>query len=152
SFPTGVKKGTGNLLSFHVYLLPYVGEGPRFAKFNLTQKYSSANNLALCLSAPPIYQCPIAEQRETQYGSGEWSGGVPTKTHHYCGCAGPLGTNPQTGQPYASLTTNQGNEAIQGVFLMGTKGIRMKEIIDGTSTTFALGELSWTKGNYYRVW
>jgi prepilin-type N-terminal cleavage/methylation domain-containing protein len=152
SFPTGVKQGAGNLLSFHVYLLPYMGEQPLYSKFNLTQIYDSSTNMPLGLTPPPSYVCPVADQRETQYGSGEWSNGTPTKTHHYYGVAGPLGTNPKSGVAYTFLTTNQGNEATQGVLIMGSRGVRIKEIIDGTAYTFMLGEVSWSKANYYRIW
>jgi prepilin-type N-terminal cleavage/methylation domain-containing protein len=152
SLPTGVKQGAGNLLSFHVYILPYIDQSPMYAQFNMTQIYDSATNMPMGLTPPPPYLCPIADQRYTQYGSGEWVGGSQiTFTHHYYGVAGPLGTNPQSGAAYAFLTTNQGNEATQGVLGMQTK-VRMKDITDGTSTTLMLGEMSWPKANYYRIW
>ena len=78
-------------------------------------------------------------------------GSAPVFTTHYYGVAGPIGTNPQTNTPYTSLTTNQGNEATQGVLGMQTK-VRMKDITDGTSTTLMLGEMSWDKADYYRAW
>jgi prepilin-type N-terminal cleavage/methylation domain-containing protein len=152
SLPTGVKTGTGNLLSFHVYILPYIDQQDMYAQFNFSQTYDGSTNLALGLTLPPPYRCPVADQLYTQYGSGEWVGGTQmTFTHHYYGVAGPIGSNPQTGVAYAVLTTNQGNEATQGVLGMQTK-VRMKDITDGTSTTLMLGEMSWTNANYYRVW
>src|SRR5581483_1144706 len=65
--------------------------------------------------------------------------------------------NPVTGQPYNSLATNQGNEAIQGVIGMGISAAggtkcRLTDITDGTSCTLMIGEMSWDDANYYRVW
>src|SRR5262249_32807627 len=151
----GVKKIVGtntlNSLSFHVYLLPYIEQKPLYDKFALTQAYDNAANLALGLNLVPEYQCPTCDQLFTQYGSGEWSGGAMTYTTHYYGVAGPIGTNPTTGQPYSFLTTDQGNEATQGVLGMNSK-VRLTDVKDGTSLTLMLGEMSWNNANYYRVW
>jgi prepilin-type N-terminal cleavage/methylation domain-containing protein/prepilin-type processing-associated H-X9-DG protein len=151
NLPAGVDTGTTNFLSFHVHILPYLDQGNLYEKFDFTRRYDSANNLALGLIPVPIYQCPIATQRNTEYGTGEWSGGQPTLTTHYYGVAGPLGNHPQTGQPYSFRPTNQGNEATQGVLGMGSK-VRLSDITDGASNTLMLGEESWNDANYYRVW
>ncbi len=149
--PPGVIPGDGNLLSFHVMILPYLEQSNLYQKFDFKARYNSSTNLALGLVLVPVYQCPSAMQLTTEYGSGEWSGGQPTLTTHYYGVAGPLGTNPQTGQMYTFRTTNQGNEATQGLLGMGSK-VRLTDITDGTSNTLMLGEMSWNKANYYRVW
>jgi prepilin-type processing-associated H-X9-DG protein len=78
-------------------------------------------------------------------------GSTPVFTTHYYGVAGPLGTNPQSGKAYTFLTTDQGNEATQGVLGIQTR-VRLKDITDGTSSTLMLGEMSWDKANYYRAW
>jgi prepilin-type N-terminal cleavage/methylation domain-containing protein/prepilin-type processing-associated H-X9-DG protein len=150
-FPQGVKTGTGNLLSFHVYILPYMEQETAFNQLNQNQQYDSATNLAVGLVKIPCYLCPTANQLYTQYGSGEWSGGQMTYTTHYYGVAGPIGTNPATGAVYQTLTTDQGNEATQGVLGMGSK-VRLTDIKDGSSNTLMLGEMSWNDANYYRVW
>jgi hypothetical protein len=151
TLPAGVQAGGGaNFMSFHVYILPYLEQTALYDQFNLTQRYDSATNLALGLHKVPSYQCPVADQLYTLSGS-EYSGGVATWTNHYYGVAGPIGTNPASGQPYQFLTTNQGNESTQGVLGMGRQ-IRLTDITDGTSNTLMLGELSWDKANSYRVW
>jgi prepilin-type N-terminal cleavage/methylation domain-containing protein/prepilin-type processing-associated H-X9-DG protein len=151
SFPYGVKPGTGNYMSFHVYILPYLELSSLYQQLDLTQPYDAAVNLAVGLQVVPDYQCPMAQENFTEYGSGEWSNGQMTRTNHYYGVAGPLGTNPATGAAYNSLTTNQGNEATQGVLSMRGKA-RMRDITDGTSNTLMVGEMSWKNANYYRVW
>jgi prepilin-type N-terminal cleavage/methylation domain-containing protein/prepilin-type processing-associated H-X9-DG protein len=150
-FPAGVQTGVGNLLSFHVYLLPYLEQSNLYQQFNFAKRYDYSTNLALGLILVPNYRCPTALQLETEYGTGEWSGGQPTLTHHYYGVAGPLGTNPQTGEPYEFRPTNQGNEATHGILGMGSK-VRLTDVVDGTSNTLMVGEMSWTDANYYRVW
>jgi prepilin-type N-terminal cleavage/methylation domain-containing protein len=150
SLPQGVKPGTTNFLSFEVYLLPYIDQLPMYQKFDFTQRYDAAVNMAMG-TPPPIYLCPTAEMRTSQYGAPETVGSAAVFTTHYYGVAGPIGANPQTGAAYAFLTTNQGNEATQGVLGIQTK-VRMKDITDGTSTTLMLGEMSWNKAFYYRAW
>jgi prepilin-type N-terminal cleavage/methylation domain-containing protein len=151
--PAGVAANPNvNLFSFHVPILPYIDQAPLYQKFNQTQHYDSATNLALGLILPPAYQCPISQQRYTEYGPpGEDSSGQQTYTTHYYGVAGPIGTNPTTGGPYNMLVTNQGNEATQGVLGMGSK-VKLTSITDGTSNTLMVGEQTWDKANYYRVW
>jgi prepilin-type N-terminal cleavage/methylation domain-containing protein/prepilin-type processing-associated H-X9-DG protein len=150
--PYGVKAGAGNLLSFHVFILPYMEQENVYRQFNMAQTYDSATNLPLGLVSIPNYQCPTSRQPYTQYGSGEWAGGTQiTLTTHYYGVAGPVGNNPTTGVAYTVLTTNQGNEATQGVLGMDSK-IRLTDVTDGTSNTLMVGEMSWFKANYYRVW
>jgi prepilin-type N-terminal cleavage/methylation domain-containing protein/prepilin-type processing-associated H-X9-DG protein len=150
-FPTGVKTGAGNLFGFQVFILPFLEETNAYNALNFNAQYDNATNLAVGLVLIPTYQCPTATQLYTQYGSGEWSGGQMTYTMHYYGVAGPLGTNPATGTAYKTLTTDQGNEATQGILGMGSR-VRISDIIDGTSNTLMLGEMSWTNANYYRVW
>lgn len=150
-FPAGVIRSTQNFMGFHVHLLPYVEKADIHAKLNFSQTYDSSNNLQYGLTKVPAYQCPIAGEVQTQYGSGEWVGTQMTYTNHYYGVAGPIGTNPKTGQAYAVLPTNQGDEATQGVLGMGSK-VRLRDITDGTSNTLMVGEVSWDKQNYYRVW
>jgi prepilin-type N-terminal cleavage/methylation domain-containing protein/prepilin-type processing-associated H-X9-DG protein len=149
--PPGVATGLGNMLSFHVRILPHMEQTPLYRKFNMSAAYDNATNLALGLDLVPSYQCPTATQLFTEYGSGEWSGGKMTYTNHYYGVAGPIGTNPKTGVAYTSLTTNQGNESTQGMLGMGTQ-VHLTDVTDGTSNTLMLGEMSWTDANYYRVW
>ena len=146
-----------NLISFHVYILPYVEQDAVYRGMNLKAHYSDATNLRQALNHIPIYQCPGQPTfLYTQYGSGEWSppnaSGQKTYTNHYYGIAGPKGTNPATGQPYLLKVTNvQGNIALQGVLTMGSH-VKLSQITDGTSSTLMLGESSWNANNNYRTW
>jgi prepilin-type N-terminal cleavage/methylation domain-containing protein/prepilin-type processing-associated H-X9-DG protein len=161
-FPTGVIVGktttssgtvvNTNLLSFHVYLLPYMEMMPLYQKFTLdaTYGYDSPLNRPMWAVQVANYQCPASTLIQTDYVP-ETYNGIAGFTMHYYGSAGPYGTNPKTGDPYASFGTSMGGEAQQGVIGFNYS-VRIKEIIDGTSTTFMLGEVSWVKMGYYRTW
>ncbi len=146
-----------NLLGFHVYILPYMDQQDLYNKFDFAQPYDGVINLALGLIKVPIYQCPTSRQPYTQYGSPEWVNGTEiTHTMHYYGVAGPMGKNPQTNAPYTfntpTLNTpDQGSEATQGLIGM-ERQIALTNVLDGTSNTLMLGEMSWFNANYYRVW
>ncbi len=143
---------TGNLFSYTVLILPFMEQDILYGMLNFNQAYDSTTNLLVGTKRVPAYLCPDGTQLYTQYGSGEWYNGAQiTFTTHYYGVAGPEGTNPATGKAYDVLTTNQGNEAIQGMLFM--KGqIALTDVTDGTSNTLMIGEMSWNKANYYRVW
>jgi prepilin-type N-terminal cleavage/methylation domain-containing protein/prepilin-type processing-associated H-X9-DG protein len=134
-----------NLLSFHVYLLPYIEQSSVYFGFNFKQPYSNATNIAQGLNRIPVYQCPSQETWiYTDYGTGEWANGTKiTFTNHYYGIAGPKGTNPTTGGAYAIKVTGvQGDIALQGMMTIGP-GIKFAQVIDGKSNTLMLGESSW---------
>jgi prepilin-type N-terminal cleavage/methylation domain-containing protein len=154
--PSGSK--VSNLLSWHVYILPYIDQQPAFNGFNFAQPYSNAANLNQGLLHVPPYLCPAYNEFiYTEYGPGEWAGGQITYTTHYYANAGPKGNNPVTGTPYTMLSTlvpgsyTQGDVAMDGVMSMDTH-IKLVEITDGTSNTLMVGESSWPASNNYRIW
>jgi prepilin-type N-terminal cleavage/methylation domain-containing protein/prepilin-type processing-associated H-X9-DG protein len=157
TFPGGMPAGlTGNLLSFHVYLLPYIGQLQAYQKFDLAVSYGYPQNTPMWAVQIITYQCPGSSQIQNEYPPETYVNpvtGVSTQgyTTHYYGVAGPIGTNPQSGIAYTFLSTNQGNEATQGVVGLGYS-TRIKDIIDGTSNTLMLGEISWLNANIYRTW
>jgi hypothetical protein len=72
----------------------------------------------------------------------------PPYTTHYYGVAGPAGLNPITAANYI----NEANDATHG--RMGKQGmfqrtdtVKLENIIDGTSNTLMIGELSWFPGS-----
>jgi prepilin-type N-terminal cleavage/methylation domain-containing protein/prepilin-type processing-associated H-X9-DG protein len=151
-FPAGCNPT--NLISFHVYILPYVEQKDLYQNFNLKAPYSDNSNLRQAVVRVPTFQCPSQGQYlYTEYGSGEWyNGSQKTYTNHYYGVAGPKGINPTTSAKYLMKPTGvQGDIALQGVMTMDSK-VRIKQIIDGTSNTFLLGECSWDAAASYRTW
>jgi prepilin-type N-terminal cleavage/methylation domain-containing protein len=118
-FPTGVVVGTmvtssnttvnTNLLSFHVYLLPYMGMTSLYQQFtlNATYGYDSPLNRPMWAVQVGSYQCPASAVIQTDYVPETYNGTLGY-TMHYYGSSGPYGNNPKTGTPYASFGTSQG--------------------------------------------
>lgn len=97
--------------------------------------------------------CPSADgQDETSKATAENFNGQRCYTIHYYGILGPLGTNATTNQPYTcdNLSQTFGGECRQGI--MWQYSSRMADVLDGTSNTYLLGEISWEGMTKYRMW
>lgn len=155
---------TGNGLSWHVQVLPYLDQGPLYKQFSVNSYgYITSNspsqpvanaNLALCRSPLPALLCPSSDQHRSG-NNGEWSppgaAGAPTYSTHYYGVSGPIGTNPTSGAAYGSVASAQGAHATDGI-LVRVNPNSMTDVKDGTSNTFIVGEISWLLANGYRIW
>ena len=162
-FPPGGMSG-GNQLTWCAMILPDIDQAPLFKQFNFsTQTYTSFN--ALGLTRIPVFLCPSAiGTNEYTTNTAEYSGGNQTYTTHYYGVMGPIGTYTINGttstyplDPNNSSLTGQGGYAAGGLLYRNSNtGIR--DITDGTSNTFLLGEMSYAKdaqGNTntaFRIW
>lgn len=98
----------------------------------------------LCPSAPPseIY----SPQADEKYN------GQDSYAIHYFGMLGPMGVNAQTGSNYICKDTSAtfGGECSEGIFWQW--GSKMRDVTDGLSNTFLLGENSWQEMPYRRYW
>ncbi len=145
----------GNGLGFHVMILPFIDQAPLYQKFNKNvTSWGSSGNSAHAKIAIPGYLCPSATTR--------FQPGTNDVAAHYLGIMGPCGnnaaiTNPATGQPYRWVASVNGAEdyggfALEGI-LLRQFGVKMREVSDGTSSTFLVGESSWDKDeNHLRPW
>lgn len=151
-FYQGTNIGTG--MGWQVGVLPYLDQAPLYNQFNFNVvAYNDASNLPFGLKSPPSYYCPSG-QMDKSGNSGEWIGGTTqTNSVHYYGIMGPIGTNPKTGVAYtvSPLLPGQGGFSTQGL-MQRNANRRMGDIIDGTSNTLAIGEMSWIGTNCYRIW
>ena len=160
-FPPGGM--SANELSFLVMLLPYLDQQPLYDKFNFNaSSYMAAGKIDLSLQRLSVLLCPscvqvrsnIAAVTPTNYTE-HWpatASGPITYTTHYVGVMGPKGTNPTGGAPYrVDMTTGYGGSAMQGV-LYKDSGVSLDDIPDGTSNTFAVGEISWDDYVKFRTW
>ncbi|MFI4876264.1 MAG: DUF1559 domain-containing protein, partial [Blastopirellula sp. JB062] len=147
--------GRDNELSLHSFLLPFieqtaVQDAIDFTGHSyLTEKDHAAIRVDafLCPSSTRVYDETVS--------SGVLTYDNPRlHTMHYYGVMGPKGVNAETNEAYESeesVATN-GGFARQGVFYDLSK-TKFRDITDGTSNTFALGELSWNDaGTVYRMW
>ena len=133
---------SGNGLSMHVFILPYLELGSLWSQFNFNkviQLYPAA--ISPLHVQVNVYICP-----STQLSS-EFDGTYWWYAQQYNPVMGASGTNLFTGQPYpldTTLETNasEGGFANTGVLYIGS-GTRVANVTDGTSNTFLLGENSW---------
>ncbi|QDV49156.1 DUF1559 domain-containing protein [Gimesia fumaroli] len=135
-FPPGYF-GNGNRMGFHVMLLPFVDQAPLYNQFNFDVPYDNSANSALREESFAILHCP-------SYGKTDVNGNTRQKTHHYYGIMGAKGTKPGGGtyDIKGYTTQNHGGWATNGI-LYRNSNIKIRDIHDGTTNTFIMGELSW---------
>lgn len=148
---------TSNRLAWTVHVLPFLEQKPLHDQFDFSRHYNQTPNHILGMTAVSSYHCPSTKIPRSSIGNGgERIGGVGTYTTHYYGVLGPKGINPQTGAAYPfSNVGGHGGFALSGLFKQNdTK--KFAHVTDGTSNTFAIGEISWDDrgGNRsrYRTW
>lgn len=99
------------------------------------------------------YLCPSAPVSELYTGHADENyQGEQTYSIHYAGMLGPMGVNSQTGTNYICKDTSSafGGECTEGIFWQW--GSKMRDVTDGLSNTYLLGEISWVVTKYRRSW
>jgi prepilin-type N-terminal cleavage/methylation domain-containing protein/prepilin-type processing-associated H-X9-DG protein len=173
----GNTSGTSNF-SWLCYVLPFMEQEDLLSQFSSGYPARDKNYLdqkALGAFRVPAFHCPSAQFKVSGYPSGDApSPGVVAWTTHYYGNAGPYGTNPATGKsPQTSGgywvnvprsgVNSQGGLGCDGIILNSSKYIRsltdvaspvrLREVIDGTSKTLMLMEISWDGAKSgFRTW
>ncbi|QDV67325.1 Type II secretion system protein G precursor [Rosistilla carotiformis] len=148
-FPPSSIDGNGKIGIF-VRLLPFMEQQAMFDQVRYDGNYVqnlpiSLNRLdtLLCPSGPQLYSVSTAANEADCY------------TSHYYGNSGPIGTNGQTGQTYTRDTSREnasfGEYATDGIFQLRSN-LRFADILDGTTNTIGIGELSYQKYGFYRAW
>ncbi len=144
----------GNQFSFHVFILPYVDQASLYNKFDFeVTGYNLSPNRNHLQEPIATYMCPSSARLVTT-NTGEFSGrAIPTV--HYYGVAGPIGNNP-AGTAYPRIASGQGDISDAGI-LRRQNVTRHRDITDGESQTYMVGERSWNEGtatasNGYRAW
>ena len=138
------KTSLGGNLGWLVFILPYMEQQNLYSMANMAVNFDVAPNTNLNTVLVPSYQCPSATVVDSTNPVG--------KTTHYYGIIGPKGTNPQTGVDYTIVAgSGYGVLSTHGILGINTT-TKMGDIIDGTSNTLMVGEISWKDANCYRPW
>ncbi|HWL10786.1 MAG TPA: DUF1559 domain-containing protein [Planctomicrobium sp.] len=168
--PGGMGRGAASLrfnqLSMHVLLLPYIEQSALYQQidFSLLKPSGQSNHYELyrdfAKNKIQVFLCPSSMRETDQTVSGGQLTNSDVYTMHYYGVMGPIGVNPLTEANYAADAvsssgdnpTGNGGFARQGVFY-DLSSTRMRDITDGTSNTFGLGEISWNDATtVFRMW
>ena len=153
------RNGNEVSLALHVSLLPLIEQTNVFDRFDRTKRFDSPENLALTVNRIPTFLCPTSSIERTHGSSfaAEKVDGQNVFTAHYYGVAGPIGTNPFTGNQYELFggSFTHGFLPSQGLFYPDRKTL-ISDIKDGATNTLAFGEYSWSdRGGaipQYRAW
>jgi prepilin-type N-terminal cleavage/methylation domain-containing protein len=150
-FPAGA--ASSHQLSWHVSVLPQIGETLLGMKFNFNEglyisKTENGKNNPHGLAYVPLYLCPSSTEQKSQT-SLDRVNDEKTWTTHYYGIMGPLGKK-EDGTEYSRLNV-QGDFAAQGLMTLDLWR-SSRDVTDGASNSFAVGELSWNDAHCYRTW
>jgi len=151
TFPMAGQRSTEGF-SWHYAVLPYLEQTPLYNQFDENQTWSSGTNRPILQMSPlAAWLCPSGTERDAD------DNGTDPTTHYY-GVMGPTGTN-NFNNPATTYSENtagsHGGNSNEGMFSIGVVR-RMRDVLDGTSNTFIVGEISWTDRNgnntRYRAW
>ena len=155
-----------NGLSWIVLITPYFEQGVLHDGFDYSDSaggYTGSGKNALAINRLDVLLCPsqsivrsILSQLNLGGSPTELVDGEDPYTTHYIGVMGPKGANDyatewQLYEFEGSLWGAAGGAATQGV-LGKDRSVKMSKITDGTSNTFAVGEISWDEWTRYRSW
>ncbi|TWT32963.1 DUF1559 domain-containing protein [Blastopirellula retiformator] len=148
SFPYG-SRGSGNQVGWHVAILPFIEQGNLFDQMDMTVDFHAGVNAPFRETRMEPFLCPSSPSEKADDNSAHF-------TTHYYGVMGPTGTNPASGTAYQENTSgSHGGFSKEGAW-SHDEVHKMRDITDGTSNTFFLGEISWTQRNgnatRYRPW
>jgi type II secretory pathway pseudopilin PulG len=153
TFPPGAS--STNQLSWHVFVLPQLGEAALYSQFSFAQgEYYSATpnqkNNPHGLVRIEQYSCP-SSSRPKSVATLDLINDQHPWTTHFVGIMGPRGPRMDASAGDYPELPIAGPFAELGLLTLDvTRAIT--EVTDGASNTFVVGELSWNNANGYRTW
>jgi prepilin-type N-terminal cleavage/methylation domain-containing protein/prepilin-type processing-associated H-X9-DG protein len=157
--PAAYSAATG--LSWHVNILPYIEQEARFSNFDTTETnitrvdHTAPNrNDPNGLTIPTTYQCPSAPvelTRQPMNAPHNTNGptdlippntGSPAAVPHYYGVNGPRGSAPFGGN-YPAAGSHEGVAVATSGIFQRDGNLRLTDVLDGTSNTMMIAEMSW---------
>ncbi|MDO5553132.1 MAG: DUF1559 domain-containing protein [Planctomycetia bacterium] len=145
--------------SIWISLGNYMEMGNVVSQYNFSENYYEEANIKVAREARlPELLCPSSSAKESLMSTDfepATEGNTDTiQTSHYFGITGPVGKNPTSNKDYPisfDVTKKWGCFSDAGLFIArvnyGFEGVE-----DGTSNTFAFGELSWNDFEHYSSW
>jgi prepilin-type N-terminal cleavage/methylation domain-containing protein len=158
----GVITGEYVELGYIPYILPYLEHGNLYSLLNMKRHWQQDPNKTVGYNnIVPQFRCPSQNDTESTYVDPPGGGGTEELTHlraHYMAvmgakvaCPGGLVTQPWPARAYTTYgCASAGGSASNGVMYPASK-TTMKDITDGTTYTFLVGEISWKCGPQ-RIW
>lgn len=157
-FPADVTGG----FCFRVPLLDFIEQNSMRTEFRsdlnhtgISSAFSSSTGASLDDIRIAVYMCPSCNTSKCNTGN---TAAKTKYTSHYFAIAGAAGEIEEGGTtffPYeyknTGITAGQGLVADNGI-IRRTYGISLGAIMDGTSNTFATGEISWDDYLEYHSW
>jgi prepilin-type processing-associated H-X9-DG protein len=156
--PAGAKY---TALSFIPYLLPHMEQGALAQTVNMKLAWNKPHNFNGPFKAPiPFMSCPSQEDAQLTFVTPPGSTNPPEEHRslqpHYMGIMGAKAACPApAGSVYTMADGNfpgatgnpcgQGGIATNGILYIGSK-VNLKQVTDGASNTFIIGEASWDVG------
>jgi prepilin-type N-terminal cleavage/methylation domain-containing protein/prepilin-type processing-associated H-X9-DG protein len=160
--PYGATYGSVNVHhSWCIDILPYAELMPLFKQFHLNLYLDDARNRMAMTTPIPLYICPTDPQSRDPIMKDRWTVTRNPETQMamwYLACSGPTHTGEQNCYwcPFPRTSDNQpmnysyccqgdgngygyGGNGV-GMFMRDQRGIKFKEVQDGTSNTFMAGE------------
>jgi prepilin-type N-terminal cleavage/methylation domain-containing protein/prepilin-type processing-associated H-X9-DG protein len=149
--------------SYRVRLLPFVGQAIIQDVLELAATSEGIENLSRM--SIPTFLCPSASRQKADIGS------LTKYASHYYGIAGALGRSP-SGKHYPTdplqteyvinVRSLDEHAAVGGNIVLGPfantgmiiigGGVTIESVLDGTSNTILLGEISWNDYKAHRNW
>ena len=150
-------------LGYIPHILPFIEFQNLQSQMNLKRHWQQEPNLTVCYNNPMIqFRCPSQDLVETTFTDPPGGGGTQELTNlrtHYMAVMGAkfkcpvVPTDPYPTRSYTMFgcgTSADGGSASNGV-MYPTSKVRMKDITDGSTHTFLVGEISWDCGPQ-RIW
>jgi len=177
----GTPANNATYWSYLIQILPYIEETSLYGRIQLNRFWNddtpagSGNRSLLYSAEMPGFRCPTKPDSDATFADPPGGSGtqeLPTNLRaHYMGVMGAKAACPKPTSPYPNNTytmmpdKNGGNNscdsggiATNGIITNTAGGgkylsseVKMKDVTDGTTHTFMIGEISWNCGPQ-RIW